>query len=74
MKNINWFFIAFLICGFSTMKQGIFYFTDGKADFNSDLRNYAVAGQIVFGLALMLWSVWYYKTPFKRSETVDEKV
>lgn len=38
--------------------NGLQYFIGGEVYRNTDLRNYAVIGQILFGLVTMAYSLW----------------
>ena len=62
--------ISFLIffIGADLFGQGTHYFIAGKHHENTDLRNYAVIGQIIFALAVIAYGVWYIKKPAKKLE------
>ena len=65
-KNLYLFLILFI--GADVFGQGLHYFIAGKHYHSTDLRNYAVVGQIVFGLAVIVYGVWYYKKTAKKME------
>ncbi|MBA4123675.1 MAG: hypothetical protein H0X72_14580 [Acidobacteria bacterium] len=58
MKNKSLLFILWLIAGFLPIGNGLQYFIAGEAYRNTDLRNYAVVGQIIFGLATIGYAFW----------------
>jgi hypothetical protein len=62
-------FILLLMSGFSCLGNAVHYFLSGEQYSNTDLRNYAVAVQIAFALAVILYGFWHYKTS---SEKVDK--
>ena len=68
MKNKNLLFVLLIIVGLSPIGNGLHYFISGEPYRNSDLRNYAVVGQIFFGLAMLAYSFWYYQSSFKKRE------
>ena len=68
MKNKSWNLMLFVIVGLSVMGRGIQYFVAGKAYQNSDLRNYAVVGQILFGLAIICFGFFYDKNVSKQNK------
>ena len=55
-------FFLILFLGASCLWQGLNYFIAGKQYHNTQLRNYAVVGQIVFALAVIVYGFWYRKT------------
>jgi len=59
-------FVLILLVGFSGLSNALQYFISGKQHSNTDLRNYAVIGQIIFALAIIASGIWYYKTSFKK--------
>lgn len=68
MSKKNLYFFLMLFIGADVAGQGFHYFIAGKHYYNSDLRNYAVVGQIVFGLAVIAYGVCYYKKLVKKME------
>ena len=65
-KNLYLFLILFI--GADVFGQGLHYFIADKHYHNTDLRNYAVVGQIVFGLAVIAYGILFYKKPAKKME------
>ncbi|MEJ7861651.1 MAG: hypothetical protein WKF90_08435 [Pyrinomonadaceae bacterium] len=61
MKNKSWIWISFIVAGALPIWNALQYFIDGKAYQNSNLRNYAVVGQIIFGVAIIFYGFWYKK-------------
>ncbi|MGI9034442.1 MAG: hypothetical protein ACR2GD_00230 [Pyrinomonadaceae bacterium] len=68
MENKFWFWTLFIISGTLPMANGWQYFIGGEGYQNSDLRNYAVAGQILFGLAIMCYGFWRYNKNLVKRE------
>ena len=50
--------LLLIFAGFLPIWNGLAYFIAGEANPNSNLRNFAVVGQIVFGLAIVCFGVW----------------
>ncbi len=59
-------FILILMSGFSCLGNALQYYVSGKQYSNTDLRNYAVIGQIIFALAVIAYGIWYHKTSIKK--------
>lgn len=55
-------FVLILLGGADCLGNGLHYFISGQSYLNSELRNAAVIGQIIFSLAVLIYGVWYYKT------------
>lgn len=60
MNEKYWNLLAVFV-GLLPIKSGLQYFIAGEAVQNSDLRNFAVVGQIIFGLAIIYYGIWRYK-------------
>lgn len=56
-----------IIAGLLPVWNGLQYFLEGLANQNSSLRNYAVVGQILFGLAIVGYGFFYFKSSGKRT-------
>jgi uncharacterized membrane protein len=68
MKDKSWVWMLFITSGLLLIGSGLQYFVGGKAYQNTDLRNYAVVGQIIFGLATICYGFWYQKNLSKRNK------
>ncbi len=67
MNKKSLFFIIFLFAAADCLGNGLHYFFAGENYRNSDLRNYAVVGQIIFALVMCAYSFRYYKTSIKKT-------
>jgi hypothetical protein len=63
MKKKYLYLFLILFIGVDVAGQGLHYFIAGKHYYNTDLRNYAVIGQIILGMAAFAYGIWYYKKP-----------
>ncbi len=61
MKNKALVFWLLIVSGLLCLGNGLRYFIGGEAERNSDLRNYAVIGQIIFALAVVAYGAWLLK-------------
>ncbi len=57
-KTLN---LLLIFSGFLPIWNGLQYFIEGQANQNSSLRNSAVVGQIIFGLATSFYGIWRNK-------------
>ncbi len=55
-------FWVILFIGFDCLGNALHYFISGKSYSNTDLRNYAVVGQIFFALAVIAYGFRYQET------------
>ncbi|MCA1622239.1 MAG: hypothetical protein LC768_01240 [Acidobacteria bacterium] len=67
MKNKSWNLVLVFV-GLLPIWNGLQYFFQGQAYQNSALRNSAVVGQIIFGLAISCYGVWHNKNLSKQDE------
>jgi hypothetical protein len=65
-KEKSWNFL-FIFTGLMPISSGLQYFIAGQAYQNTSLRNYAVVGQILFGLAVVCFGVWQNKKLSKQN-------
>ncbi len=65
-KEKTWNFL-FIFTGILPIGNGLQYFVAGQAQQNSNLRNSAVVGQILFGLAVVCYGVWQNKKLSKQN-------
>lgn len=63
-KSLN---LVIIFAGLLPIWNGLQYFLEGQAQHNSDLRNYAVVGQILFGLAIIGWGFFCHKNSGQRA-------
>ena len=68
MSKKTLFSFLILFIGADCLGNGLHYFVAGEQYQNTDLRSYAVIGQIIFALAVLGYGVWYYKKPAKQIE------
>ena len=68
MGNKFWFWTLFIISGMLPAASGLHYFIGGEAYRNSDVRNYAVAGQILFGIAIICCGFWRHNKNLARQK------
>lgn len=61
MKSSAGNFTILIFAAALPIASGLHYFIGGEAYQNTSLRNYAVVGQIIFGLAIICYSIWHYK-------------
>ncbi len=62
-KSLN---LLLIFCGLLPIWNGLQYFAEGQAHQNSSLRNSAVVGQILFGLAISCYGIWRNKNLSKQ--------
>lgn len=66
-KEKSWNLLV-IFSGLLPIWNGLQYFINGQAFQNSGLRNSAVVGQILFGLAIICYGIWRHKNLFKQAE------
>ena len=66
-KEKSWNLLTIFV-GFSPIWSGLQYFVNGQANQNSSLRNSAVIGQIIFGLAISCYGIWRHKNLSRQPE------
>lgn len=61
MKKAKSWNYALIFSGLLPIWSGLQYFVQGQAQENTDLRNSAVVGTILFGLAIICYGAWRHK-------------
>jgi len=59
--------LLLIFSGLLPIWNGMQYFIEGQANQNSSLRNSAVVGQILFGLAVSCYGIWRNKNLSKQN-------
>ena len=60
--------LLLIFAGLLPVWSGLQYFIAGEANQSSDLRNFAVVGQILFGLATICYGIWRNKNLFAQTK------
>lgn len=66
MKAKSWNYLL-IFSGLLPIWGGLQYFVQGQAQQNTNLRNSAVVGQILFGLAVICYGIWNNKNLSKQN-------
>ncbi len=66
-KEKSWNLLVIFV-GLLPIWNGLQYFINGQANQNSSLRNSAVVGQILFGLAISCYGIWRNKSLPRQAE------